>query len=107
MVDVKRQGLQEKQKNKYNNRKRERDPEEEAATAAKRGGKEEKKEVIVLKDPLKVFGRDIMSMILDNLDARAGVLSLLVSHAWHGVASSDRLWSSKVLRPFIISLHLS
>ncbi|KAM1746325.1 hypothetical protein ACFX11_012966 [Malus domestica] len=104
MVGVKR--LQEKQKNKYNNRKRERDPEDEAATAAKREGKEEKKEVIVLKDPLKVFGRDIMSMILDNLDARSGVLSLLVSHAWHGVASSDRLWSSKCDELWLGKAHM-
>ncbi|KAK8635289.1 hypothetical protein V6N13_023166 [Hibiscus sabdariffa] len=34
-------------------------------------------------------------MILSNLDARSVALSLLVSRAWHGVASSDSLWSYK------------
>uniref|UniRef100_A0A7N0TT16 F-box domain-containing protein n=1 Tax=Kalanchoe fedtschenkoi TaxID=63787 RepID=A0A7N0TT16_KALFE len=46
-------------------------------------------------DPLEVFGSDIMMMILSHLDARSVALSLLVSRAWHGVASSDRLWTSK------------
>lgn len=47
-------------------------------------------------DPLVVFGTDIMMMILRNLDAGSVALSLLVSRSWNGVASSDRLWSSKV-----------
>lgn len=46
-------------------------------------------------DPLVVFGTDIMMMILRNLDAGSVALSLLVSRAWNGVASSDRLWTSK------------
>ncbi|XP_039154720.1 uncharacterized protein LOC120286521 isoform X1 [Eucalyptus grandis] len=47
------------------------------------------------RDPLEVFGADLMVMILNNLDARSVALSLLVSRAWHRVASSDRLWSRK------------
>ncbi|OMO97946.1 hypothetical protein CCACVL1_04400 [Corchorus capsularis] len=56
---------------------------------------EEEEETVVGRDPLEVFGRDIMMKILRNLDARSVALSLLVSRAWHGVASSDSLWSSK------------
>ncbi|KAK8497751.1 hypothetical protein V6N12_024961 [Hibiscus sabdariffa] len=56
---------------------------------------EEEEEEVVARDPLEVFGRDIMVMILSNLDARSVALSLLVSRAWHGVASSDSLWSYK------------
>ncbi|KAL4290222.1 hypothetical protein GQ457_14G013140 [Hibiscus cannabinus] len=52
-------------------------------------------EEVVARDPLEVFGRDIMVMILSILDARSVALSLLVSRAWHGVASSDSLWSYK------------
>ncbi|KAI3430121.1 F-box domain-containing protein [Psidium guajava] len=47
------------------------------------------------RDPLEVFGADLMVMILNNLDARSVALSMLVSRAWHSVASSDRLWSLK------------
>lgn len=62
-------------------------------------------EVVVLQDPLEVFGGDIMLLILGKLDARSVALSLLVSRAWHGVASSDSLWTSKV--PFFfISFRL-
>ena len=57
----------------------------------------EEEEEVVGRDPLEVFGRDVMVMILNNLDARSVALSLLVSRAWHSVASSDSLWSSKVL----------
>ena len=49
-----------------------------------------------LQDPLVVFGWDIMLMILNHLDARSVALSLLVSRGWHGVASSDAIWSKKV-----------
>ncbi|KAK2993350.1 hypothetical protein RJ640_007617 [Escallonia rubra] len=49
-----------------------------------------------VRDPLVLFGSDIMMVILGYLDARSVALSLLVSRGWHGVASSDRLWASKV-----------
>lgn len=49
------------------------------------------------RDPLEVFGTDIMLIILSNLDARSVALSLIVSRSWYGVASSDRVWSLKVL----------
>ncbi len=58
------------------------------------------------KDPLEVFGTDIMLKILSNLDARSVALCLLVSRAWHAVASSDRLWAPKVGAPFSFS-HLN
>ena len=57
---------------------------------------EEEEEVELSQDPLEVLGRDIMLMILKNLDARSVALFPLVSGAWHGVASSDSIWSAKV-----------
>ena len=63
------------------------------------GAEEGKSEV--LQDPLEVFGSDMMMMILSYLDAPSVALSLLVSRGWHGVASSDRLWSTKVRFGFI------
>ncbi|GKC68889.1 F-box domain, cyclin-like protein, partial [Tanacetum coccineum] len=48
-----------------------------------------------LQDPLVVFGWDIMLMILNHLDARSVAQSLMVSRGWHGVASSDAIWSKK------------
>lgn len=67
----------------------------------KKRNREKRKEKIeeeedLSQDPLEVFGRDIILMILKNLDARSVALSLLVSRAWHGVASSDSIWSAKV-----------
>ncbi|WMV48156.1 hypothetical protein MTR67_041541 [Solanum verrucosum] len=49
-----------------------------------------------LSDPLVVLGSDIMLMILSCLDARSVALCLLVSCGWRGIASSDKIWSSKV-----------
>ncbi|XWS13535.1 hypothetical protein CRYUN_Cryun36dG0044900 [Craigia yunnanensis] len=80
----------ERRLKKKRKRKKENDPEDQK----QEHGNEEEEEVVA-RDPLEVFGRDIMVMILSNLDARSVALSLLVSRAWHGVASSDRLWSSK------------
>lgn len=58
-------------------------------------------------DPLVVFGSDIMLMILSYLDARSVALSLLVSRRWHGIASSDRLWTLKVTSfPTLLPLFL-
>ncbi|XP_049344512.1 uncharacterized protein LOC125808884 isoform X2 [Solanum verrucosum] len=48
-----------------------------------------------LSDPLVVLGSDIMLMILSCLDARSVALCLLVSCGWRGIASSDKIWSSK------------
>ena len=69
---------------------------------------EEEEEVELSQDPLEVLGRDIMLMILKNLDARSVALSLLVSNAWHGVASSDSIWSAKVkfLLSFLTLWHV-
>ncbi|KAF8402025.1 hypothetical protein HHK36_012976 [Tetracentron sinense] len=67
--------------------------------------RENEKETELLQDPLVVFGSDIMLMILKNLDARRVALSLLVSRGWHGVASSDKLWSSKT-NASSMELHL-
>ena len=71
-------------------RKKERNPDEDEVEQCNNGGDE------VRRDPLEVFGRDIMLMIMNYLDARSVALSLLVSRGWHGVASSDKLWSPKV-----------
>ncbi|XP_062109020.1 uncharacterized protein LOC133819724 isoform X2 [Humulus lupulus] len=57
--------------------------------------KKHEEEVVQRKDPLEVFGTDIMSTVLSYLDAHSLAPSLLVSRAWNGVASSDRLWASK------------
>lgn len=48
------------------------------------------------RDPLEVFGMDLMLRILIKLDAHSVALSSLVSRRWHLVASSDPLWSLKV-----------
>lgn len=74
----------------------------------KRKVKIQEEEVELLQDPLEAFGRDVMLKILKNLDARSVALSLLVSRAWHGVASSDSLWTAKVTFPlsFFLSLCL-
>ncbi|ESR33747.1 hypothetical protein CICLE_v10005680mg [Citrus x clementina] len=81
--------LEVKKKNKRKRRKKKRNRE-------KRKEKIEEEEDLS-QDPLEVFGRDIILMILKNLDARSVALSLLVSRAWHGVASSDSIWSAKVV----------
>uniref|UniRef100_A0A3Q7I7X0 F-box domain-containing protein n=1 Tax=Solanum lycopersicum TaxID=4081 RepID=A0A3Q7I7X0_SOLLC len=49
-----------------------------------------------LSDPLVVLGTDVMLMILSCLDARSVALCLLVSRGWRAVASSDKIWSSKI-----------
>ncbi|KAK1568605.1 hypothetical protein Q3G72_026557 [Acer saccharum] len=74
----------------------------------KRKKKREKEFVVMmeLQDPLEVFGRDIMLMILRNLDAHSVALSLLVSRAWHGVASSDSLWTSKCEELWLGKAHI-
>ncbi|CAK9184259.1 unnamed protein product [Ilex paraguariensis] len=51
-----------------------------------------------LQDPLIAFGSDIMMMILSHLDVGSVALSLLVSPRWNGVASNDRLWTSKLYK---------
>ncbi|GMY26913.1 F-box family protein [Fagus crenata] len=58
------------------------------------------------KDPLEVFGTDIMLKILSNLDARSVALCLLVSRAWHAVASSDRLWAPKLDELWLGKAHI-
>lgn len=58
------------------------------------------------RDPLIVFGQDIMMMILSYLDARSVALSLLVSRGWHGVASRDALWSPKCEELWLGKAHI-
>ena len=79
--------VKKKKKRKRRKKKRKREKRKEKI-------KEEEEELS--QDPLEVLGGDIMLMILKNLDARSVALSLLVSRAWHGVTSSDSIWSSKV-----------
>ncbi|KAA8527856.1 hypothetical protein F0562_035275 [Nyssa sinensis] len=61
----------------------------------KRETRAERKGAELHRDPLIVLGSDTMMMILRQLDARSVALSLLISRGWHGVASSDLLWSIK------------
>lgn len=78
---------------KRSKKARERDKERRGREEEDREG-EEGWEV---RDPLMAFGSDILMIILGNLDARSVARSLLVSRGWRRVASSDRLWSPKVL----------
>ncbi|XP_059632264.1 F-box protein GID2-like isoform X2 [Cornus florida] len=71
----------------------------------KEEGKTEEGEEIV-RDPLVVFGSDITMMILSHLDAASVALSLLVSRGWHGVASSDRLWTTKCEELWLGKAHI-
>ncbi|KAL6971169.1 hypothetical protein U1Q18_030849 [Sarracenia purpurea var. burkii] len=71
------------------------------STALKSEGAE-----VVLRDPLVLFGSDIMMKILRHLDARSVAQSLLVSRRWHGVASSDRLWTSKCEELWLGKAHI-
>ncbi|GAY42380.1 hypothetical protein CUMW_066400 [Citrus unshiu] len=90
--------LEVKKKNKRKRRKKKRNRE-------KRKEKIEEEEDLS-QDPLEVFGRDIILMILKNLDARSVALSLLVSRAWHGVASSDSIWSAKCEELWLGKAHI-
>lgn len=58
------------------------------------------------RDPLVALGPDVMMKILTYLDARSLALSLLVSRGWHGVASSDRLWSPMCKELWIGKAHI-
>ncbi|KAG2728384.1 hypothetical protein I3843_01G198700 [Carya illinoinensis] len=68
--------------------------------------KKKEEEGVLRRDPLEVFGTDIMLMILSNLDARSVALSLLVSRGWHGVASSDRIWGPKLEELWLGKAHI-
>ncbi|KAK4585832.1 hypothetical protein RGQ29_023158 [Quercus rubra] len=68
--------------------------------------KEEVVDVPLRRDPLEVFGTDIMLKILSYLDARSVALSLLVSRAWHAVSSTDRLWASKLEELWLGKAHI-
>ncbi|XP_077252742.1 uncharacterized protein LOC143892179 [Tasmannia lanceolata] len=59
-----------------------------------------------VRDPLVVFGSDIFMMILSHLGARSVAQSLLVSRGWHEVASSDRLWSTKLEELLVGKAHI-
>ena len=57
---------------------------------------EEEEEMGIVGDPLKVLGEDIMIKIMGKMDAYSLARSLLVSHSWFSLASSDSLWSPLV-----------
>lgn len=48
------------------------------------------------RDTLEVLGSDLVTRIVEFLDARSVARLLVVSRGWHDVASSDRLWAPKV-----------
>ncbi|KAJ8649740.1 hypothetical protein MRB53_002763 [Persea americana] len=72
----------------------------------KRRREEESEDLDEVRDPLMVFGSDILMMILTNLDARSVARSLLVSRGWCRVASSDRLWSPKCEELWLGKAHI-
>jgi hypothetical protein len=84
-------------------RKRGREEMVEDVEEKKEEEEEEEEEGVLRRDPLEVFGTDIMLKILSNLDARSVALSLLVSRGWHAVASSDHIWGAKVGTLFVFS----
>ncbi|KAH9681266.1 F-box domain-containing protein [Citrus sinensis] len=92
--------VKKKKKKKRRKKKRKREKRKEKIE------EEEEEEVELSQDPLEVLGRDIMLMILKNLDARSVALSLLVSRAWHGVASSDSIWSAKCEELWLGKAHI-
>ncbi|KAH7691644.1 F-box domain-containing protein [Dioscorea alata] len=55
------------------------------------GGEEEK----MWMDPMVALGPDILTRIMEFLDARSVARSVVVSRAWYQVATSDHIWSSK------------
>lgn len=57
------------------------------------GGEEEKMRM----DPMVALGPDILTRIMEFLDARSVARSVVVSCAWYQAATSDRIWSSKVV----------
>ncbi|KAI4342629.1 hypothetical protein MLD38_027232 [Melastoma candidum] len=67
----------------------------EVEERVRKKGKKKEEEEEWGRDPLEVFGTDLMLRILNKLDARSVALSSLVSRPWHLVASSDTLWSLK------------
>lgn len=58
------------------------------------------------RDPLVALGSDVIMMILSRLDARTVALSLLVSRGWYGVASTDRLWTTKCEELWLQKAHI-
>jgi hypothetical protein len=84
-------------------RKRKKREREEVGEDVEEKEEEEEGEGVLRRDPLEVFGTDIMLKMLSNLDARSVALSLLVSRGWHAVASSDRIWGAKVGTLFVFS----
>ncbi|KAG9447717.1 hypothetical protein H6P81_013845 [Aristolochia fimbriata] len=89
-------------------RKREKVQELESTNCRKEGGEKMigRGDSSEVRDLLVVLGEDIFSIILSHLDARSVAHSLLVSRAWHKVASSDRLWSSKLEELWMGKAHL-
>ncbi|MCL7037328.1 hypothetical protein MKW94_024440 [Papaver nudicaule] len=63
-------------------------------------------EVVVVREPLLVFGEDLMLVILNHLDAQGVASCLLVSHGWSDVASSDSLWTKKCEELWLGKAHM-
>ncbi|XP_068666692.1 uncharacterized protein [Aristolochia californica] len=92
-----RRGEQRKEVEELESRKRRRGEGDQK----NRGGK-----CSVVRDVLVVLGEDIFSIILSHLDARSVAHSLVVSRAWHEVASSDKVWSFKLEELWMGKAHL-
>ncbi|XP_047979880.1 uncharacterized protein LOC125221713 isoform X2 [Salvia hispanica] len=50
---------------------------------------------LAAEDPLLVFGSEIMTIILAELDLRSVAEARLVSRGWQAIASADRIWGPK------------
>ncbi|XP_047979883.1 uncharacterized protein LOC125221713 isoform X3 [Salvia hispanica] len=51
---------------------------------------------LAAEDPLLVFGSEIMTIILAELDLRSVAEARLVSRGWQAIASADRIWGPKI-----------
>ncbi|EPS70911.1 hypothetical protein M569_03848, partial [Genlisea aurea] len=60
------------------------------------GGGDNYEEIGDSLDPLAVFGSGIMLIILSKLDALSVAQARLVCRDWLDIASSDKIWLSKV-----------
>ncbi|ONK70887.1 uncharacterized protein A4U43_C04F2550 [Asparagus officinalis] len=58
------------------------------------------------RDPLEVLGSDLVTRVVEFLDARSVARLLVVSRGWHEIASSDRLWAPKCEELWVGKAHI-
>ncbi|KAJ6790788.1 Uncharacterized protein M6B38_248390 [Iris pallida] len=94
---VERDEESRKRKKKRRRKKRRREEEEEEREESRRVSSE---------DPLVVLGPDVLTKVLEFLDARSVARLLVVSQGWNAVASSDRLWAPKCEKLWMGKAHI-